>query len=435
MKHMWLGSSEGGDSMKASVGTGPQQQSLVLSGITGSRNRGVEALVDSILAGVGMVLPDAPVKILSADADFDAQVFGPRGSVIPDARASMGRGRVARLKASGSRFHPQLDRPFQAVVSAIRDARVVVASGGDIFSSDYGTNFLRRHLRTLEIAQSRGTKTAMLAQSIGPFRRPEEVEFFRTVAARLDLLTVREESSRRYLIETVGLPAASVVLTADPAFLLRPAPPEALKQLRRTLRLSDDIPTVAVAPSEGITTFSGLSRHKHDAAWENTIRYLTDTRGVQVVIVPHVQDTLLSNDDSQIATRLMRSLGDSSQLAFAFGGLHASELKALIGSSQLVIGERMHACVAGLSSAVPTVSIGYSVKAEGIMGSIFGSIAQEQGLVISAAEFVEAGGITTSLESVWNSRDGLREQLTRRLPEVQALAEMNFELLAEVYHS
>jgi len=46
------------------------------------------------------------------------------------------------------------------------------------------------------------------------------------------------------------------------------------------------------------------------------------------------------------------------------------ETKYLIGCCDFMIGARMHACIAAISQGIPTVTLAYSKKAQGVMGHL-----------------------------------------------------------------
>ena len=48
----------------------------------------------------------------------------------------------------------------------------------------------------------------------------------------------------------------------------------------------------------------------------------------------------------------------------------AQELKGVIGKCEFFVGSRMHACIAALSQGIPTATIGWSHKYDGIMSRL-----------------------------------------------------------------
>src|SRR5215470_9430610 len=159
---------------------------LVLSGVTGLRNRGVEALVRGALEGFARHFPGVSTTVLSADPTYDRLVLNGDAAVVADSPSYFQAstiGRYLRKVKAGVRSGSGLF----AAVDAIKSATAVVASGGDVFSSDYGT--LRRFIGQMQIAQKFGRPTVFLAHSIGPFKTKIEADMMRGVLERATLIT------------------------------------------------------------------------------------------------------------------------------------------------------------------------------------------------------------------------------------------------------
>jgi colanic acid/amylovoran biosynthesis protein len=89
----------------------------------------------------------------------------------------------------------------------------------------------------------------------------------------------------------------------------------------------------------------------------------------------------------------------------------------------------MHAAIAGLSSGVATMVVGYSVKGHGIMSDVMGGDAMAEGLVVPITEFVDGSHGLEQIKAAWLRRGEIAEKLRRNLPEVIARAERNFSML------
>lgn len=137
---------------------------------------------------------------------------------------SAGRAAQLRLKRALRRDILGKKRPVE---KAFEEADIVFVSGGDVFSSTYGT--FERYLWQLEYPIKLGTPVMFFAQSIGIFDTPEEEAAFASRGKKC-FFTVRETISRDYLTKTLGVAADRVTLTADPAFLLKPSGPEILER-------------------------------------------------------------------------------------------------------------------------------------------------------------------------------------------------------------
>lgn len=405
---------------------------VVITGITGFRNRGVEALADTAITQIGQLWPEAKFTIVTTDPAYDASRVGPGVRILRDSPSYFRQAGTQRMLLRALAPRRRLDNVTR-ILRTLREADLVFASGGDIFSSDYGTGLLRRQLGLLEEAQRAGRPTAFLAHSIGPFKTKRELQMTRPVLQAAALVTVRESFTRSYLLDAMGLAPDKVVLTSDVAFLLPPCDPARARRLAALSGIPPGEPYIALGPSEGITSFSDVQdRARHDQAWVETVQHLLRTTAHRLLLVPHVQDSNFANDDAQIAFRLMQRLGFPERLHMAAGPLSARDFKGLIAGADFFVGERMHACIAALSSRVPLLVVGYSVKARGIMQDVFDGQPWAHSMV-SVADFVGGPDRATLLDTAWNRRAELQALLQRRMPVIQDRAALNFRALRALF--
>ncbi len=400
----------------------------LITGVTGFRNRGVEAIVIPTVEQLQQRQPDIEVQIFTKTPDYDQMRSHNLPVVtIADGISYQSMGRLPSLIIKASQFYPSLAANYHKSQELIRQSSMVIATGGDIFSSDYGS--LYRHLRPLKIALESNIPVAFLAQSIGPFKTSQESEAWLSVARRAKLITVRENLSYKYVTEKLALSEDLVKKTADPAFLLKPVASEKVDRLLEFYRIDSERPKIAVAISQGISRYTKGDREKHLQAWHQMIKMLLDELNGQILLIPHVQDIYASNDDRIIITDLLRSLDFDSRVNIIGADHSASEFKGLIASCDLVIAERMHACIAGLSSGVCTVAIGYSVKAQGIMNDLLPSHSQD--LLIPFPEFLDTDISYPKIRQAWAERTEVMAQLSQILPKIQEDSGRNFDLILE----
>lgn len=399
----------------------------VLTGVTGLRNRGVEALVLPIVIGLKSIDPNAQLIVISDSPEFDTLRLKEHGvELVQFARPS----RFNILKRVAKKILSRPPGQAEKLKSAIQSADMLVVTGGDVLSSDYGG--LTRHLFPVELAVKSKVPVALLAHSLGPFKTSKEVNQFRAFSDKLSLVTLREQISHDYTLETLQVPKNKTHLTADVAFLLKPSDEKKVQQMRRFYNLSDDKPTVAMGISGGISRFMESDRRAHLETWKTFISKIREKYDVQILIIPHVQEANANNDDRITASHLVEELNYDPHVRVASLNHSAGEYKGLIGSCDLVISERMHACIAGLSTTTPTIAVKYSVKAEGIMKDFFGAEVPGLGVLIDFDRFLDIANAMETFDLAWNQRQEIRKKLTERLPAITALAQQNFELLKNV---
>ncbi|THF74696.1 polysaccharide pyruvyl transferase family protein [Cohnella fermenti] len=407
---------------------------IVISGITGFKNRGVDALVTTVVEGIHTVnKSNAPITVLTDTPQYDTE-SGKHLKVnfVSDTFRNRKARYIRKLggKPLANALIPLVVPSFRKTVDLVEGADVVIASGGDVFSSDYGD--LGEFLVSLEAAQRAGKKVVFIGHSIGPFKTKEEEEAWTRVANQSELITLRESFSYDYVVNKLKVPSSKVHLTADSAFNLRIPDSNCLSELARLYGIDRDRPTIALSISQGIKKFAKVAHDGHLNAWTKLVRTATERLGLQVVIVSHVQDQWELNDD-RLASQEVASQFSGNPLIRVVNGDHtASELKGIIQMADMVVAERMHAAIAGLSSGIATAVIGYSVKAQGILFDLLQDNVEKYRLLVSVQDFVNKIDAGAWVEQLWNRRCEVGEHLAQSLPQVKNRANQNFELLAKI---
>ena len=349
------------------------------AGQTNFGNRGCEALVRSTVT----VLQDAlgPVNVLVPSHDkVRDQAQWPESSesgvefvdapVMPWllGKWSGACRQFPRLKALP---HPQ---PSVAAphIADMRRADAVLAIGGDNYSLDYGLANLYSFVAIADAAMAAGKPTVLWGASVGPFEgesraRRRLIEHLR----RLTLITVRESHSVEYL-GSIGV-ADNVLQVVDSAFALRPQPVDV--QTWWPEEAGDGVLGLNIGWL--IDSLRRRAGQREGVVGEvaGFVRDVIARTRFSMILVPHVAPLNgdLVNNDEAFNQQVMQALGGPTpRLAQVPGGLNAAQLKHVISKCRFFIGGRTHATIAAFSSAVPTLSIAYSVKAKGINRDLFG---------------------------------------------------------------
>ncbi|MCL6557886.1 MAG: polysaccharide pyruvyl transferase family protein [Firmicutes bacterium] len=397
---------------------------FLITNMTGFRNKGCEGMTKVIITEVKRRFPEARFMIFSNDPKYDELWISDKDSVIFSTTppAAPWKGLLRKVR----RF-PHYVRRYSEDLSPFAWADGVISTGGDVFSSEYGG--LKRHLKPIHDALRRKKPVCLLSHSIGPFKKHSELKLFTRAAERLALITLRESLSLEY-VKRMGLRNPRVELTADPAFLLKSADDKLIEKLWYNYGLPVDRPVIGLAVSQGIAGYAGCSREEHFSNLKSIIRFVIEKMGFHILLIPHVQERQIENDDRILCEWLWRELGFTKDVT-VISHLHsAEEIKGLIGRCTLVIAERMHATIAALSQEVASLVVGYSVKAEGILKDMLG---EELGrmCLISIRDCTEPA-LQERLMWISNNAEMIRKTLARSLPTIRQRALLNFDLLEEV---
>lgn len=214
-------------------------------------------------------------------------------------------------------------------------------------------------------------------------------------------LIVARESITEQAMRSAGLP---VLRWCDPAFTMA----------REELPLPQDWregKTVGLNVSPLI-----LRRSKDESktlnAFTNLVRHILDISDCAVALIPHV---FWAHDNDMDALKEIKAQFEHEPRVFILPDaerLTAPQIKGYISRLCALVTARTHASVAGYSTAVPTLVIGYSVKARGIARDLFG---REQGHLIPVQELDGEQELIDAYEAMMARADEERAFLKTRM--------------------
>ncbi len=241
---------------------------------------------------------------------------------------------------------------FQHIVETAKKTDYVLGIGGDNYC--YGTpKFIYLVNRMVDEAK---VKRILWGASVEPDAIDERMlQDFRGYHK----IWARESLTYEALLEK-GLTQA--FLLPDPAFVLD----------KKELPLPDGFVegnTVGINVSPMII---GYEKNKGMTLqnYVNLIQYIIDKTDMQVALIPHV--VWSHNDDRKPLTQLYDMFKDTGRVVM-IEDHNAMELKGYIARCRFMVVARTHASIAAYSTQVPTLVVGYSVKACGIAKDIFGT--------------------------------------------------------------
>ncbi len=356
-----------------------------------------------IYASANIVREQNATEVDAAVKSFCLDGVGPRWSRMWWA--------IQANKFLGTSFVPQrlqLAQNLPGVCAALE-------IGGDNYSLDYGRP--ERFMQMDKFVQKREIPVILWGASVGPFDAdpvfaPPMFEHLR----RLTAILVRESASQKYL-QANGV-VGNVNLVADPAFVMRPVEPAAA---RIGFRMPDDAVGINLSP----LLARYRSQNPADLDLEKWLRFcvglVKSAANLKrpILLIPHVEADWPGNDDFGFLQSLCDSVVNEVPVPVRVipRGLGAAELKWVIARCAVFAGARTHATIASLSSHVPTLSIGYSLKSQGINHDIFGN----QDYCISVDE-LKVGNFVERLEKLIDNNSQIRAHLASRIPLIQAKA-------------
>ncbi|HPP73699.1 MAG TPA: polysaccharide pyruvyl transferase family protein [Armatimonadota bacterium] len=308
-----------------------------------------------------------------------------------------------------------------------KQSDLVVDLSGDGLTEEYGIKCLIAHLVPIILGKLLDRPVFVCAQTIGPLYKTQKL--CRWILRKADAITARESLTLNYL-NGIGLNGTHLSLTADMAFLVKPAPPDAAKSILLQEGVTFEKPLVGLSISRLPGHILGLNYDsKKVSSFEQEIAETLDRlveAGFKPVIISHTVGPGERRDDRKAAERVATLSHHSADISVLKGDYSVEELKGIIGEMDLFVGVRMHSCISAISMSVPTISIAYGPKAFGIMRSA----GQEQWVM--DIRQVTADNLTDRIQELWQNRQSVQKTIQSEMMRVYALARQNVNIIRQM---
>lgn len=138
--------------------------------------------------------------------------------------------------------------------------------------------------------------------------------------------------------------------------------------------------------------------------YKELVQFILNDTDMNVAFIPHV--VWDKNNDLLPLTELYELFKDTNRVVL-INDCSAEELKGYIARCRFMVASRTHASIAAYSQKVPTLVLGYSVKAKGIAKDIFGT---SDGYVVSTQELKEPDTLLNAFKFIYSNEDTIREK-------------------------
>ena len=357
----------------------------------GSKNHGCEAIV----RGSMNIIENSDEKaefVLSSNNPSDDEILN---NITVKAAKTRALTKVEKLiaavdlKINNSETYA-LQKMYSPIVSDAEDCDVCLSVGGDTYcyGDNHGIQVLTRELK------KRGKKTVLWGASIGAEDLSErKLESLRD----FDAIFTREPITYELLKENGA--NDNIYLFSDPAFCMERVEVEPIDGFTRENTLGFNIsPLVA----------SGDPRKKEIA--EDFLRFVFENTTMKVLLIPHVVEE--NNNDYDFMKPIFEKFEHTGRIAILPPDLEARQYKGYIAGTRFFVGARTHSTIAAYSSGVPTIALGYSVKARGIAKDIFG----EEKYVLDIKAMTDYEELRDEFLKLLENENEIRRDLMKSIP-------------------
>lgn len=369
------------------------ERQIILYGNGSAGNHGCEAIVRGTVEVLGSnnryrIQSDTPAEDLYYGLSDLAEIVSATSERTYDLQFLKA---YAKLKLTGN----YIDMDGLYYLPGIKNLKgksdIALSVGGDNYC--YGGTGIYAYLN--RAYRKQGIKTVLWGCSIEP-NVVKQSEVAKDLSI-YDGIVARESIT----YEAVKEVQKNCYLFPDPAFFMLPT------QCEVDPRFSmNDIIGINVSPM----IISNES--KTGITYENykqLITYILKETDASVALIPHV--VWNRNDDRVVLNELYKDFNQNERLILVEDHT-APELKYIISRCSFFIGARTHATIAAYSSCVPTLVVGYSVKARGIARDIFGD---EEGYVLPVQNLGTSRDLTTAFIEKWDENNTIKSRLLQTM--------------------
>ena len=307
----------------------------------------------------------------------------------------------------------------------------------DAVASAWGDGYVGqpawRLLKKARFLKRRGVPLVLVTASLGPFRPGWDTWCARRGLGLFDALTVRDLNSLRH-VQGLGLRNAQGL--PDTAFVLDPAPDEAVDALLRREGIPAGAPWVGINASILLHhRFPALHGRPYAETMAELVAHVRRTTQRPVLLIPHqiypadfdgltpdIQRSF-DGDDRAAADLVLQALPQREGVFALRGEYSPAEYKGVLKRCETFIGGRMHAVIGAVSAGVPSGIMRYSHKAAGTMETL------------QLLDYVwdcraPATELLRVASRLWSDRAAIRARLAATMPGIVAQAWQIGDVLA-----
>lgn len=289
-------------------------------------------------------------------------------------------------------------RYVPGIQCAAKTCNMSLSVGGDNYcypgTEIYG--WLNREYR------KNGIKTILWGCSVEPdvVAKPDVAKDL----ADYDLIVTRESIS----YEAIRKIQKNTVLAPDPAFFMESQVCPIDERLKSGNVIGINISPMIISAEKSV----GMAYENY----KNLVAHILQHTDTYIALIPHV--VWASNDDRTVLNKLYEDFDRNPRLILVEDHT-APELKYIISRCRMLIGARTHATIAAYSSGVPTLVVGYSVKAQGIARDLFGT---EENYVLPVQNMTDVNALTNGFGWLKDREDSIRGHLRQVMPAYKSRA-------------
>ncbi len=361
---------------------------ILISGYYGFKNSGDDALLSAIIEEIRKYKESPNIVVLSADPSATARRY-----------------RVKSINRIG----------ILSILKHMKKGGLLISGGGTLIQNRTSTKSLLYYLAVIRTATKRGMRVMLYANGIGPLRGMKNIKNTRKILSEVDLITLRDESSKKAL-DDLGIKNKNVVVTADPALALNGDGGDQGKALLDIMGVPNGKKLIGVSVRKWPDLTPGFENIMAEA-----LDYAADKYGYYPVFIP-----MQMSKDYALSKNICGRMKNPG--AVLDTNCDIRSIISLVGEMDMCIGMRLHTLIYSVIKGIPLIGLVYDPK----ISSFMEYTNQKQYLNVNRLDKRELMKMIDDCES---RRDEIIGEITSRYNELKEKAEENGRLAIELYEN
>lgn len=362
-------------------------------------NRGCEA----IAKGSAVILNEKKENVigLCSDIDLDQKLgVGKYVSMVPS--PSIGSFKKLQTiiyklfhRKKWQRLSKNYQNEYDSFLDLITTDDVMVSTGGDMMC--YGDN---QAVYTIENVSQRNVKSILWGCSMGEKNlTPRKREALK----KFSLVYARETLSEKFF-KDLGL--KNVICYPDPAFSLEPEEVSLPEFFAESGVIGINVSRLVIGGNSLDTPFG--------KEFCLLLDYIVKETDLSVMLLPHV--LWQSQDDRILIDAIMQKYATFNRIfSVESEKFNYCQLRYLISKCRLFIGGRTHSVISAYSTCVPSLALGYSIKARGIAHDL----ELDERLVVNCVDYT-SGDLLNSFKFLLENEISIATHMKSIIPSYKA---------------
>lgn len=294
----------------------------------------------------------------------------------------------------------------------IESLDVFILGGGGILYDNAAELFLRE----VEMANEAEVPVFVYAISAGPLNKHFNRKLVANTLNQVKLITVRDNRGK-ILLEDLGV-EKDIIVTADPAVLLSPAPLPEDALLKEGLVVNK--PLIGLSVREPGPAAPHIDINHYHSLLADVADFLVERIGAHVVFVPMERNY----KDLQHSHAVISKMINAQSASILQHEYTSGELLSWMGHFDFVIGMRLHFLIFAAIMGIPFIPLPYAGKVEGFI--------EELGLSMPPLSEVTSGRLLAHVDHSWDTRTELKSLIKQNFPHMQKKALLTNHYLEEM---